>query len=280
MYVLYKSYLSGFPLRVFSWCIALLILTTNSVVLKTLKALKPTFLNLLIGIDCSIGICFAPVHVMVATNILPPGFCTLKSIIPFSLSLMNGLIPVGIVFYRVILVCCATRVMTAPQRKDLECKILVIMLGVSILLTISTLYHMDHSNEYLRCMGESRVDPGGHNLPFLHPHHLAISIAFVSRTVFVPVGYLLIFLFRVKNANEAPGLSENSRKNRRIQNAVNAKYNFYIWLSEMSIFLMFVYRNPITIRIFLGISFGLSPVLYLIGMEETRSELRSFAKLF
>ena len=264
----------------FSWCIAIFIVTTNSVALKTLKALKPTFLNLLIGIDCSIGVCIAPTHLMLATDILPPGFCNLKSIIPFTLSMMNGLIPVGIVLYRVVHVCCATRVMTAPQRKDLECKILMNMLGFSILLTISALYHMNHSNDYIRCIGESKVGAGGYNLPFSHPHHLATIIAFVSRTVFVPVGYLLIFLFRVKNANEAPGLSENSRKKRRIRNAVNAKYNFYIWLSENSIFLMFVYRNPITIRIFLGISFGLSPILYLIGMEETRSELRSFAKLF
>ena len=147
-------------------------------------------------------------------------------------------------------------------------------------MTLSALYNKNHNNEYLRCIGESDVGPGDYNLPLTHPHHLASIIVFEARTVFVPIGYFIIFLFRKKNAKEAPGISENSRKKRRIRNAVNAKYNFYIWLTEMPIFLVLVYRHPITIRIFLGISFGLSPILYLVGLEETRSELRNFGSKF
>ena len=276
-----ENYLSGFTLQVFSWCLAIFIFGSNSVALATLRTLKPTFLNLLIAMDCSIGVCMGPLHLMVATNLFPFEFCTFKSVAGFCLSLMNGLIPVGIVIYRLALVCFATRMMAAYQRKRLNYFILAITLGVSIPMTLSTLYNKNHINEYLRCIGKSDVGPGWfNNLPMTHPHRLTSVITFVSRTVFVPIGYIIIFLFRNKNAREAPGISDNSRKLRRIRNAVNAKYNFYIWLSEMPIFLMFVYRNPITVRIFLGISFGLSPILYLAGMEETRSELRNFGRKF
>ena len=209
---LWIFYLVGLTLQVISWCLALFLASSNSVALKTLKTLKPTFLNLLIAADCFIGICMAPLHLILTTNILASEFCAFKIFIPFSLAMMNGLIPVGIVLYRVVHVCCATRVMAAPQRTNLNYFILTLTLGASIMLTVSAIYHRNNSNDYLRCIGESADGPGEYNsLPFLHPHRLATILALVSRIVLVPVGYLLIFLFRDKNANEAPGISENSR---------------------------------------------------------------------
>ena len=92
----------------------------------------------------------------------------------------------------------------------------------------------------------------------------------------MPVGYAYIFWFRHKTAVEAKGLSENARINRRMRNVVNAKFNFYIWLSEMSSFIGLAFGGKTSSLIYAFISFGVSPMLYLVGMEETRLELQVY----
>ena len=269
-------------LRIFGCCGALFILATNCVALKIIiKSLKPTFLNFLICVDCCVSICAVPSILQAADVLTPdssPTLCTLITFSTFFIAMLNGLIPVGIVIYRVIHVCKPTWVMTAEQRRVLNYILLALTLGVSIFLTLAAIAYKDHSKHYLVCIGQLEAAHGGSrwDLPIYHPFHLSSILAFISRTLFVPVGYSLIFWFRNKTTSEASGLSETSRANRRARNAVNAKFNFFIWLSEMSSYSVLIFGSNIGALIFLLISFGISPVLYLSGMEETRVELQDF----
>ena len=190
---------------------------------------------------------------------------------------MNGLLPVGIVLFRVFHACYPRRVMTAVQKRDLNYSILTLTLGVSVVLTGVALYYKDHYGHYHKCINKDYDGPTW-DLPLSHPFQLACHVFFLSRTLLVPIGYILIFLSRKKDANDAPGISEKSRKMRRTRNAVSAKFNFLIWLSEMSSFIVFIFEGPISDRIYLIISFGVSPLLYLAGMEETRIRLQLLAK--
>ena len=229
----------------------------------------------MISMDCSLGICMAINFSSTSLNYLPSKYCALKSTSTFFIAMMNGLLPVGIVLYRVIHVCYPKKVMTTKQRRELNYTIIALTLGLSIVLTMSALYYKDQYENYHKCMGDSSGGSGPvWNLPIWHPHRLTTIMAFVARTLLVPIGYSLIFVFRKKNAREAPGLSENSRKMRKVRNAVNAKFNFLIWLSEMSALIMMISKGPISNRIYIIISFGFSPSLYLIGMEEARTEIR------
>ena len=197
----------------------------------------------------------------------------------YFLAMLNGLIPVGIVAYRVIFVCKSSWVMTDEQRKHLNFLLLGQLFGVCIILTSAAIFYKEYSKDYLECIGDIKIntDRSGPrwNLQYSHPFLIASILTFASRTFVVPVGYALIFWYREKKATEMTGLSEVSRANRRARNAVNAKFNFFIWLSEMSSFIVIIFRGKITTTIFFLVSFGVSPVLYLIGMEEMRVEFQS-----
>ena len=194
----------------------------------------------------------------------------------YFLAMMNGLLPVGIVVYRLMRVCYPKKVETANQRRKLNYIILALTLGLSLSLTTSALYYKEYYHMYRLCMGEINGGPTW-DLPIWHPHRIVTTAAFLSRTIVVPSGYIVIYFFRRKTDRNAPGLTESSRKRRITRNAVNAKFNFYIWLSEMSSFIVLIFRNTFSKQLFIVLSFGVSPILYLLGMEETRIHLQ---KLF
>ena len=202
------------------------------------------------------------------------GLCVLLTISPYFLAMMNALISVSILLVRLIHVHWSDRIITADKRKALNCIIIVFTFGVSFSLTAGVFYYKDQFKLYRNCIGDPLVGSNFFDLPILHPLPLATTTVFLARSFSVPIGYIFIFFFTEKTTRKAPGLSENSRKKRRIQNAVNAKFNFYVWMCEMSSYAVHLFKGTFSARIYLVLSFGVSPILYLLGMEETRIHLQ------
>ena len=145
--------------------------------------------------------------------------------------MLNGLL--GIVIYRLTHFCRPTWVMTVDQRRRLNYIILVLTLGSSIGLTASAFYHIEHYDNYQMCLGKITIERVW-DLPRFHPFLLVLKGVPISRIIFVPVGYIIIFFFRKKMDKKAPGISENSRRKRLTRNVGNAKFNFYIEALIMS----------------------------------------------
>ena len=271
----------GLAIKMFGCLGAFFTLATNSVALMTMKkVMKTTFLNLLITLDCCVGITMFPFLLIFADILVikpSPLYCSLRVFVPFFLIMMNGLLSVGIVIFRVIHVCKPRWVMTANQRTFLNYSILVFIFGIDILLTVGAFYYKTSYSHYQLCIGQLDQIHGGlrWDLPILNPFHLMSIFVFVSRTILVPLGYTLIFNFRNNTTEKAKGLSESSRAYRRMRNIVNAKFNCYIWLSEMSSYIGLLFASKTSSLIYAFTSFGVTPLLYLAGMEETRVELFS-----
>ena len=279
------AFVLDFALQVFGCCGALFILATNISALKiVISSMKTNLLNLLMALDCFVGMCIAPLLFVKSSEVLLPSsspeICILVVFGFYFLAMMNGVLPVGIVTHRLIYVCCPTRVMTTEQKKRLNFIILALMLGISFAITASALYYKEHYDKYQICLGKITLGPPW-DLPSLHPLPLCTIAVMILRTVSVPIGYALIFFFRRKTDRKAPGLSETSRKRRMARNAVNAKFNFYIWMSEISSYLVLIFGGTFSRRLYMVLSFGVSPILYLLGMEETRVELKKIGdKIF
>ena len=179
-------------IQAFGCFAAMFILGSNIIAVKTVyKSLKDTFLNLLISLDCCIGICITPVNIIMSVEALIPSsspeVCTLMTMSSYFLTMMNGLLPVGIVLFRVFHVCYPRRVMTAVQRKNLNYTILFLTLGVSVVLTGVALNYKDDYSHYRRCIKKDH-DGSVWALPVFHPFRLASIVAFLARTIFVPIG--------------------------------------------------------------------------------------------
>ena len=277
-------FIVGLALQVLGCFGVVFVLVTNIVAVKTvIKSEIESFLNFLISLDCFVSICMVP-YILQTVDVLhhdpSSKMCVLNVSTSHFLAMLNGLIPVGIVTYRVIYVCKPSWVMSAKQQRWLNYILLGQTLGVSVILALATIEYKDHSKHYLMCIGElpANTDRPRWDLPLSHPFRIASILAFSSRIFLVPAGYYLIFWFRDKNTSEVSGISEASRAKRRVRNAVNAKFNLLIWLSEMSSFIVLVFRGKISTVIFLLLSFGFSPMLYLVGMEETRKKLQNLCE--
>ena len=201
--------------------------------------------------------------------------CAPLTISSYFLSMMNALLPVSILLFRLIHVYLSHRIMTADERRALNNFILAFTFGVPVLLATGIFYYKEHYKPYQQCIGDGVVGPNFLNLPTLHPLPLATIIVFLIRSSFIPIGYTLIFFFTERTARKAPGLSESARAKRRARNAVNAKFNCYIWMFEMSGSVVLLFKGTFINRTYILLSFGISPLLYLIGMEESRSELQN-----
>ena len=268
-------------LHAVSWVGAFLILGTNTVAAKTVvNLLKKSFINWLICLDCLIGICVAVLLFAKPFDALFFGssleFCTFNAISSYFLSMMNGLLPISILLFRLTHVYWSNRIMTRNQRRALSGIICVFTFGVTIFLTAGVFFYKEHYKPYQQCVGQVVDSSNFFDLPNLHPLRLTTIMVFFIRSFFVPIGYICIFYFTERTAKNAPGLSETSRIKRRAQNAVNAKFNCYIWMAEMLSFAVLIFNDPFSARIYLVLSFGVSPILYLVGMEESRLELLHF----
>ena len=205
----------------------------------------------------------------------------------FLVSLINRLIPVGIVLYRFVYTCKADWVHSSHQRRRFHFLLVGVMFSFSVILTFFSYYYRNNSYIYLKCM--NRVEEfyekvEGSNmrvywsLPLYHPFHLLSIVVFYLYIVIVPTGYFLIYLFRRKMDSKLMqlGLNKNKRNMRKAQNLVTTQFNLLIWFCEVvsgcvvlfpgsNIFLILYFFLPSTI----------SPVLYFVGIESNRMAMRN-----
>ena len=110
-------------------------------------------------------------------------------------------------------------------------------------------------------------------LPVYHPFHLFSIFAFFMYSVLVPIGYILIFIFRDKHDEQMLGLTQRSRLIRNHRNIVTTSFNLLIWIFEIFAFVPFMIfqhgESKFSLVYFL-ISSTTTPVIYYIGMEVNR----------
>ena len=147
---------------VFAWFTCLAILAVNIPVLWILKnKCEATAINLFIGIDCIICI----------LNILPvlnmylewqtgslylentELFCCLTTTTMFLVSLLNRLLPVGIVAFRYVFICQSQLVLTADQRKTFNKILIISTTCLPVILSVCSLVYREKYLHYLRCLG-------------------------------------------------------------------------------------------------------------------------------
>ena len=206
----------------------------------------------------------------------------------FFVSLINRLLPIGIVLYRYIYVCRVSWVQTAFQRKVFHFLISGGIFGVSISLTAFSFVYREESFLYLKCLGKEEVfyskyeDTGVRLLwllPLYHPFHLLSILAFFSYIFLVPVGYFCIYTFRKRLDSETRGLSERSRKVRKTRNLVTTRYNLLIWICEfISGFVIIFPGSNVFVILYFFLPSTLSPIMYYLGIEVNRQAMKKHVK--
>ena len=150
------------PYTVFACFTCLAILAVNIPVLWILKnKCEVTAINLFIVIDCIICI----------LNILPvlnmylkwetgslylentELFCGLGTTFMFLVSLLNRLLPVGIVAFRYVFVCQSHLVLTAEQRKSFNKILIISTTCLPVILSGFSFVYREKYLHYLRCLG-------------------------------------------------------------------------------------------------------------------------------
>ena len=222
---------------------AIIITSVNIPLLWIVKEkTKTTLVNLLIGVDCLFALLNIPM-VLTTARIIVDAPCWFSNY-AFFVSLMNRLIPVGIVIYRFVYTCRVSWVETVQQRKVLHFLISGGMFGLTVALTLFSLIYREKSYLYLKCLGKeddffSQYEENGLGLrlfwllPLYHPFHLISILLFFGYIVVVPVGYFYIYRFRKRHDSETRGLSENSHQLRKNKNLVTTQFNLLIWLCEV-----------------------------------------------
>ena len=203
----------------------------------------------------------------------------------FFVSLMNRLLPVGIVTYRCVYTCKVSWVQTAHQRKILHIWITGGIFGLSVCLTSFSFIYRHKSFLYLKCLGREEdfylqyKDTGIRLLwllPLYHPFHLLSIFAFFSYIFFVPAGYLYIYIFRKKHDSKTAGISESSYKARKRKNLVTTKFNLLIWICEVvSGFVVLFPGSNLFVILYHFLPSSLSPILYYVGIEAKRKAMKS-----
>ena len=238
-----------------------------------------TWINCLIGLDCFLCLGMIPI-ILSITNVidLPCGFITSYA---FFASLLNRLLPVGIVIYRYVYACHSSLVLSASQRKAFNFALSTSIIVLTILLTFGSWMYKDQYLYYLNCMGNehlftdspARIDGFVWLLPVYHPFHLLSIFAFFLYSVLVPIGYILIYIFRDKHDGQMLGLCERSRLIRNHKNIVTTSFNLLIWIFEIISFvpfMMFQHGEKAFSLVYFLIGSTTTPVIYYIGMEVNR----------
>jgi hypothetical protein len=253
------------------------------------KEIKLTMINLMVTVDCLTSLCNIPIVIILANDFQQFSCSTLFScgiMVTYSyfLSILNRLLPVGIVFYRYVYVCKNSVVSTGHQRKLFDILICSVILFFCLILSVYCFIYKDKYRPYLECIGmlDGFEDRDTINvvwmLPIFHPFRLLSILAFFSQTVLTPVGYYSIYVFRRNQDSQVKGLTVNSRIARKKRNIVTVKFNFLIWLAETSSFLGLIPDGkPFYVCYFL-ISCGLCPLLYYFGISDNRKTVRDYFK--
>lgn len=252
------------------------------------KESKLTLINQLVGLDCLLCLSHIPI-VLYTTNVFglfaSSSLCSLRVFYTFFITMLNRLLPVGIVFYRYVYVCRSSWVLSAQQRKNLNILIFTVILAFTILLSLCSIIFKEKYLHYLECIGQGEDFTGIQTninlvwgLSLFHPFHLLSILTFFSHTLLVPLGYILIYAFRRNQNTETIGLNESSRIARKNRNIVTTKFNLLIWLSEASSFFVLVPNGKTFYILYFLISSCVSPMLYYIGIEVNRQAVRQHLK--
>ena len=228
---------SSSPLYWFGVTTGVTIIIANLPILWIIwKENSQTFINQLIGIDCLLCLGMIPVVLNHSSVFQLP--CSFITSYAFFASLLNRLLPVGIIIYRFIYVCRSSWVLTAHQRKVCQISLSLSILALPICLTIGSWIYREKYAYYLICTGQGdkffdsteKTDGFAWLLPIYNPFHLLTLFAFFSYAVLVPLGYTAIYKFRRQDSYDVAGLSERSRLIRRHRNIVTTKFNLLNWI--------------------------------------------------
>ena len=236
-----------------------------------------TWINLVIGVDCLLCMCMIPIILSTADVYRLP--CSFITTYAFFASLLNRLLPVGIVIFRYIYVCQSSWIHTAEQRKSFQLGLSSSILALTLGLTFSTWVYQEKYIHYLNCLGkqkknlhsEQRRTGMAFDLPIYHPFHALAILSFFLSSVLVPVGYFLIFRFREKDNYHVSGLNERSRLIRRHKNIVSTQFNMMNWIFEMSGFIVLIPGSNTFYILYFLFTCTISPVLYYAGILKTRN---------
>ena len=257
----------------------IIILLLNAPILRMIwREQNWTWINQVIGVDCLLCLCMIPI--ILDTAGVYPLPCSFITSYAFFASLLNRLLPVGIVIYRYIYVCKSSWVPDADKRSNLEVALSTSILAITLGLTFGSWVYQDKYIKFLNCLGKQNIlfqfdqemTGWAFDLPIYHPFHALTTIAFFTFSVLVPAGYFLIYRFRKRDNYYVHGLNERSRLIRRHKNIVSTQVNMVNWIIEMSGFIIVVIPggNSFSILYFL-LTCTISPALYYAGIVRTRN---------
>ena len=280
----------------FGIIIIFLVIVINGPLLYHIKNSETTLINKLIGFDCFINFCNIPGYLK-HIKILPLGHytCILYLIYTMFVNLLNRLIPVGIVFYRYVYVCKHVWVVTKGQRQTLNMTILCLIIFLSTLGSISTVFYREEYKHYLDCMGRGylffydsdnflrdQFEGVFFLLPSYHPFCVLLLSIFFSYIILVPIGYIVIFLFVKKQTSGIAGLSKQNLNNRKRRNLVSTRYNLFNWLVECSAPLLLFFSigefDHLLLMVYGFVVNCISPIFYFIGIESNRVAMKNHVK--
>ena len=145
-------------LQIFALASAVTILLVNLPILWILKSkCEATVINLFILLDVSICL-LQPVTVLYSAELwlfrrpITPALCGIATTTSFYFSLLNRLIPVGIVTYRYVFVCRSHWVHTGPQRRNFNTVLAITLATIPLLLATGSYYYRDKYLHYLSCL--------------------------------------------------------------------------------------------------------------------------------
>ena len=113
------------------------------------------------------------------------------------------------------------------------------------------------------------------NLPPYHPLRLINLISHLGGLALVPYCYWKIFSFIKKHNLEMNRLlrKEQFIKKRQI-NLVNIKYNLAIWVLDiLSLLVVFIFSGELPVILYVLLVSCSHPVLYFLGIEETKKSV-------
>jgi hypothetical protein len=261
----------------------IIIVTTNlPVIWMVKKEKKPSFINQLVCLDCFLSLCNIPLIFWVISDepLLSYSLCGIRRTYTQYTSMLNRLIPVVIVCYRYIYVCRSYWVNTVYQRKRFNMFLCYIFGGYTVFLSIGCFIYREQNILYMKCMGVAGNFTSNQTvndvwlLPLYHPIRLLAWITFFSPLFLVPIGYSLIYAFRQTQDGHVKGLNQMSRIARKNRNIVTVKFNFLIWLTETSSFLVLIPNRKMFYIFYFLFSSGLTPILCFIGIGENRKAVK------
>ena len=262
----------------------IIILLLNAPILRMIwREQNWTWINQVIGVDCLLCLCMIPIVLSIADVYPLP--CSFISSYAFFASLLNRLLPVGIVIYRYIYVCQSSWIPTADQRNNFQVALSSSILALTLGLTFGSWVYQDKYLHFLTCVDKQNIDIILQSdqwnsgfvwmLPIYHPFHALALFSFLLYSLLVPAGYFLIYRFRKRDNYHVSGLNERSRLIRRHKNIVSTQFNMMNWIFEMSGFVVLIPGGNSFFILYFLITCTISPVLYYVGILLTRNAAKT-----